>query len=302
VKTGEPFELLEEGLEYTWAFITQYAAWLAIPALVAAWRERHSAYRPATALCALLVVWFAYISYAGGDWMPYFRFYTPILPLLYIAAMAGAVALVDAARPAVVRGASSTSWRAGDALPVAAVALFAAALALSSWLPHRRDGAEHPPDVPRGILQGGVVHDDHQAIGYWLRDTFPQDYTVAQVAAGIVPYYSELPTIDLFGVTDEHIAHRPLGVGMAGHRKTDGGYVISRKPEIIWLALGLEPAPRPSMGNYVPLGPLGGPLYDEIVFNPYFWFLYRPVSVPIRGGWFNFLLRLDVAPPAGTQP
>ena len=141
----------------------------------------------------------------------------------------------------------------------------------------------------------------HRAIGEWLHETLPPDYTVAQIATGIVPYYSQLPTIDMLGVNDRHIAHRdiPLGYGVAGHEKEDGGYVISRKPEIIWLELALEPTPRTTPQDYEP------PRYTEwvpvktnITRNAYVWLLYRPVAIRIGEGWLNLLVRADVDHPA----
>jgi hypothetical protein len=62
---------------------------------------------------------------------------------------------------------------------------------------------------------------------------------VALNAAGVVPYLSELPSLDMLGLTDVHIAHAPieLGHGVLGHEKHDAAYVLSRKPQLIILGL-----------------------------------------------------------------
>jgi hypothetical protein len=59
---------------------------------------------------------------------------------------------------------------------------------------------------------------------------------LATDAAGILPYYSKLRTIDILGLADPVIAHREvpnLGTGVAGHEKADPEYVVSRQPEYI---------------------------------------------------------------------
>jgi len=109
-----------------------------------------------------------------------------------------------------------------------------------------------------------------------------------------------LPTIDMLGVNDRYIAHLdlPLGRVAPGHEKHDGGYVLSRKPEFIWLGLAVEPAPFDSIAAYESPGfKLGGPLWTEVTENPYVWFLYRPVAVQIDEGWINLLVRRDVSLP-----
>jgi hypothetical protein len=58
---------------------------------------------------------------------------------------------------------------------------------------------------------------------------------VALNPAGIIPFHSELPTIDVLGLNDVHIAHegkrdRKLRFG---HQAGDGDYVLSNKPAVI---------------------------------------------------------------------
>jgi hypothetical protein len=153
-------------------------------------------------------------------------------------------------------------------------------------------------------LRGAVEPGPQRAIARWLRDNVPQHYTVAQIATGIVPYYSRLPTIDMLGVNDRHIAHLdlPTGRGPAGHEKEDGGYVLSRRPEIIWLGLSLETAPRSSPDDYAPpIDDRSAPVVVGITRNPYVWLLYRPVAIRLDGGWLNLLIRQDIDVPIVEQ-
>jgi len=51
---------------------------------------------------------------------------------------------------------------------------------------------------------------------------------------GIIPYYSGLPTIDMWGLNDLHIAHKQIpDMGQKrpmGHEKTDPIYAFQRRP------------------------------------------------------------------------
>jgi arabinofuranosyltransferase len=61
-------------------------------------------------------------------------------------------------------------------------------------------------------------------------------------AAGKVPFYSGLRTVDMLGLNDEHIAHLPAHYFEAGHNKHDPDYVLSRRPDLIadWIDLRLD--------------------------------------------------------------
>lgn len=59
--------------------------------------------------------------------------------------------------------------------------------------------------------------------------------TLATGAAGKLPYFSGLRTLDMSGLTDAHIAHVPANPGLKvpGHNKRDIGYVLGRRPRLI---------------------------------------------------------------------
>ena len=74
-------------------------------------------------------------------------------------------------------------------------------------------------------------------IGKWLRTYARPGESIAVTAAGALPFYSGLYTIDMLGITDIHIAHRKMpagGAGIAGHEKHDMDYVLSRRPTYIF--------------------------------------------------------------------
>jgi len=83
-------------------------------------------------------------------------------------------------------------------------------------------------------------------LGQWLAGEARPDDTLAIDAAGTIPYYSDLYTIDMFGLNDLHIAHLdiPIGPGLAGHEKFDAAYVLARRPTYIATWLSQDGHPR----------------------------------------------------------
>jgi hypothetical protein len=77
---------------------------------------------------------------------------------------------------------------------------------------------------------------DGAIIGDVLRRAFPEKPLLAADAAGTLPYFSELPALDMLGLTDRHLAtHRPtdFGAGDLGHELGDGRYVLEREPDLV---------------------------------------------------------------------
>ena len=63
----------------------------------------------------------------------------------------------------------------------------------------------------------------------------PED-TIAVFRAGIVPYYSELPAVDLLGKSDPVIAHEPIQPHRikSGHNKFDFDYSLGHlQPDLV---------------------------------------------------------------------
>jgi arabinofuranosyltransferase len=85
-------------------------------------------------------------------------------------------------------------------------------------------------------------HDRWIALGKFLA-AGPPDRVLATDAAGKLPFFSGLPTIDMLGLNDRYIAHLPAreytpGSAWVGHSKYDPDYVLARAPDLIatWLA------------------------------------------------------------------
>jgi hypothetical protein len=214
----------------------------------------------------------------GGDTFLFHRFLLPGVPL-------AAIAVAHAAE----------QWTEGK-VPSRRTVAHAGALALIAWsavagFVSRYSGTRRGAP-PFATLASDVeaINRQYFVVGSWLREHLPKDAAIAVNAAGIVPYASELPAIDMLGLTDAHIAHRPIPLGMHfhGHEKFDPDYVLDRGPDVIIPGLPILARTRirvPTLAAwYAPWAPYM-PGDAQLLQNPRFGELYvlRVVPVEERG-------------------
>ncbi|MEX0749452.1 MAG: hypothetical protein WD359_01475, partial [Dehalococcoidia bacterium] len=273
-KVGSGVDQYERGIQYLQAFAQQYAAWLVLLLPLAG---TLTSIRRMAALYSfvLLLAWFAYVVYVGGDSLVRLRFFSSISPLFYGAVAAAPIARIVEAhferRP--------PRWFAEVAVAVAFAGLLAFTL--------------HPSSRDTALTGERDAMRDRIEIGRWLRDNVPDETLIAVVAAGAIPYESGLETIDMLGLNDEHIAHRDIEVGLlpAGHEKYDSEYVLDRRPDIIILADSLTDYPFDE-GAYSALGGTLIAARADLLSRPRLWAEYEARSVEIEEGrWFNMLVR-----------
>jgi arabinofuranosyltransferase len=177
-----------------------------------------------TYFASILAVYLAYIVYVGGDWSVG-RFFVPLLALYYILFSAG---LVDMWHWFVEKlGRAGDVWLKSAGIGVAALLVFALNLA-SSW---KGEYGIYIKD-----FEAGKATVARETMGKWLKTNAPRGTLIAVDAAGQVPYFSELPAVDMFGINDLHIGRMnvdTLGQGTPGHEKMDIVYVILRQPEYV---------------------------------------------------------------------
>jgi arabinofuranosyltransferase len=179
------------------------------------WRSlfRRLRVRPETTLLfAQFWVWTAYVIYVGGDFMPLSRFMVPILPAL-------AVLLQDS-----VWITYSTARRRKTGL-LAASAI--AVVVTFYW------GTS--TQVVNRFETYVETRQELQALGLWFRENTAPDDVIAVSAAGAVPYYSQRPAIDMYGLSDRHIARHGHVENTAApaHKRYDAEYVLDRRPDFI---------------------------------------------------------------------
>lgn len=119
---------------------------------------------------------------------------------------------------------------------------------LSSWVLHSKFLKAAAP----ALL---TYQEGNERLGRFLARTRPSGTRIAVAAAGAIPYYSGLLTIDMYGLNDVHIAHGPFRKSEGGRlMKWDNDYVLSLRPDLIVINRG-----------YIPPG---DPLAAEVARNP----------------------------------
>ncbi len=166
------------------------------------------------------LLWLAYVAAVGGDIFPGYRHFVPIVVLLGFAVADGLAWLAP----------RSGSRRATLAV-VAALASTLVAFALVQVRSHQSQRAIAERFEWRG-----------QVVGLAFKRAFGEARPlVAVTAAGCIPYWSELPALDMLGLNDHHLARqRPpdFGEGPLAHELGDGAYVLSRRPDLIIYHVG----------------------------------------------------------------
>lgn len=171
----------------------------------------------------LIIFSFIYVVYlvaVGGDWMIANRFFVPVLPLLYILSVIGFINFLIKIK-GYYKSEVKTNRVANASVVVISVMLFAVTLGF----------LEYNQLI---IKDNNARYELHWSMfGKWLKMNVPPDTQIAVGPAGKIPYYSELYTIDMWGLNDEHIAKRESTRLQAGHKKFDFEYVLERNPEFI---------------------------------------------------------------------
>lgn len=185
------------------AGLLPYLVVLAAAAVVAA-RARRPSFEAAFA-----AAWLGFWIYVGGDVFGE-RFLLVLVPL----------------------GASVLARWAAEGHRVLAAAGVVVALAFQLW----------PLAADRRFRYAGPRYDRWIELGRFLGRPEHRGRTIAVDAAGKVPYYSHLDAIDMLGLTDAHIGHRPAATFRVGHSKHDAAYVLARRPDLMatWIDEGLD--------------------------------------------------------------
>ncbi|MFO0740333.1 MAG: hypothetical protein U0270_30840 [Labilithrix sp.] len=164
--------------------------------------------RRALFLILILATTLLYTIQVGGDMFGSFRFCAHLMPLLYVFAACGFTHV------------ATSSWMNRTAW---ALAMIFATMPLIKPLDRL------------SVLDGnGAVQDQMQVAMLIKKNALPNS-VVAVIAAGVVPYFSRHPAIDLFGKGDRHIAHLPPYPGsLIGHGKIDPAYSFNvLKPDLV---------------------------------------------------------------------
>jgi hypothetical protein len=166
-------------------------------------------------LLAGSAAWVAFFLRSGGDLFEYSRLMFPLVPMLCVLALAGIAELA--------RRVTRPELAAAIAPAVCALA-FAGRAAVVHAIP--------PQHASQRVVEWA-------AVGSYLRQHFPHA-TVATVPIGAIGYYSQLPIIDLVGLTEPEIARAGRSVPpelltrqWIGHERHCTECVLARAPTLI---------------------------------------------------------------------
>lgn len=204
--------------------------------------------------------------YCGGDWMPLWRFITPILPMIFYLKGRGLAALWQH-----LRKFDPKFYRRGFTLLTIILALSLSLVQeLKLTLP-----------LMESVSAAPFYHPNVFA-GEWLKKNAPTKAKVAGEEAGIIPYYSQLYFIDMIGIVDPYISRLSGGL----HQKFDAQYVLDKRPDYIVLICkaneenaGSELMRLPDQQKIEARFPSG----QQIMENPAFIKNYKPVVKFLRG-------------------
>lgn len=207
-------ERLASGWDYVSAGGWPFLGLLVLVGIAVAVSAVNSGFRRRALLPLLpLVAWLTYLTFIGGDNMPQRRHLVPAIALAALIAAEVLAWMVERTR----------KWQ------FTALGLGLAMVA--------QVGIVSVRDPQRAKAKGNVWMWRGQPAGLFLKRAFGEQQPLMAVdAAGALPYFSELPVIDMLGLNDYYIArHRPksFGRGRLAHELGDGDYVMRRAPDLI---------------------------------------------------------------------
>jgi arabinofuranosyltransferase len=237
-KTGASLELWRQGWHGVGLFVMRpaHTFWIVAAILGATAGLRSKGARTATIVVAgATVLHLLWAVSVGGDGLRVHRFQVPVLaPLAFLVGMSFRSGWT----------ASQATRRLGIAGAIAAIL----AMTLSEWALH----SEFLKALDAASL---TYQEGNERLGRYLARTRSPDTRIAVAAAGAIPYYSGLQTIDMYGLNDAHIAHEPFPKARGSRlMKWDNDYVLSLRPDLIVINRGYVPA--------------GSPLAAEVERNP----------------------------------
>jgi arabinofuranosyltransferase len=213
---------LDQGWHYLEQFSLVHIGFLLLAVVViAAMAFRRTAPSEARSvvwlLLTVIVVYIAFVTYAGGDWMPAWRLLAPVPPLIAVASAAAyGVLAVPASR-------RNTRWVGVVAFVLAGVSVLVTVVS---------------PNVLDRMHGWRSAISQLSEIGTWLGTNLPPGTVISTYANGTLSYHAgtQLTVIDVLGLTDEHIARdgqRDEKAGPIGHIASDYNYVVNvRRPAV----------------------------------------------------------------------
>ncbi len=258
VKTGRGLRGILGGARYTLEFFGVFGGGALISVGLLSLLD--TATRRWMAYCLGISALFAayVVLLAGADWMVLFRYYLPVIPLLIIPIAKGFGIITRWVENAELYGSPPVpQW--SRTLAIVLIGAVIVTLNLNTtYIARYRDVKRYGGfDDYRRYLQ--VVE--------YLNTHASSDDLIAVQNAGTVPYLTGLPTLDMSGLADHHIARTPAKGPQK--RRYDPDYILSRNPEYVEILTGQH------LSIETPNNP--DPGIQALLTHPKFNSNYRPV-------------------------
>ncbi len=203
-----------QGLGYVLNFLYSYQL---LPCVVLALAKAKTLRRPDLLACSVLVLsWLAYVTRVGGGFME-FRMLVPILPLFFLI-----LTYLICRLPARPRAALLAFVVFGSAFHAVNFKVSAEVETIASLRSHLELDGEAWPRIGKTLRRhfGGAA----------------DPVTIAIGAAGAIPYYSGLPTVDTLGLNDRRLARQePMKGIRPGHAQQAGfAYLMERRVQLVF--------------------------------------------------------------------
>jgi hypothetical protein len=213
VKIGFTIHRITGGLEYAVRMLAAFAPFLLLLLLLL---RRKTANRAILAFFLTIVAVISlYLVLIGGDIFPGYRHVLPLIPLLCAAAGIGMMDM------------RSWLFKNNPVYYGAAFVLLAFVFAIQFADSRNRDGKKE-----RWEWNG-------MGLGQTLQKGFAKEQpSIATTAAGVLPYYAGLPTLDMLGLNDYYLPRHPpadFGKGYLGHELGNADYYLQQSPDIFFL-------------------------------------------------------------------
>jgi hypothetical protein len=174
----------------------------------------------------VFVIYTLYIIYVGGDYMAMYRFFVPVLPLIYL--------ITAYVFNYLIKNFPDNGRKKRFAF-ILLIIFFTGTLIQSTPLD---TVLFHKPAITHGQYHGVQFEKWNSnrltVIGKFFNEyKKSSDESLATDAIGAVSYYSNLKVYDIHGIVNPVIAHQKsdkVGKGFPGHEKVDLEYILSKMP------------------------------------------------------------------------
>ena len=222
VKVNTPVSMIGDGLVYSSGFLLSMGWYVVLFITIGVLLTGKTRIRGI--VTSLIVTQLLFVSWVGGDFMGKFRFFMPILPfiaLLLPISIAGWKRKMD------------DNWKIKSQIyiPLITVIILFRTFAPTTF------GDPYQPYFSEDVRKQKILVDEWTSIAHMVSGSVPKGTVIAITPAGVVPYYSGMKFLDMYGLTEPNIAKAP-GVVVPtrvdpGHTIFNPEYVVSKKPGII---------------------------------------------------------------------